>query len=64
MIVIFGISSLKFAEMQKIVPNNNNKKTIFGPKISYLGILGCKFEKLLSYFQHPRICQNTKFRAK
>ena len=63
MIVIFGISSLKFAEMQKIV-QNNNKKTIFGPKISYLGILGSRFEKLLSYFQHPRICQNTKFRAK
>ena len=63
MIVIFGIRSLKFAEMQKIV-QNNNKKTIFGPKISYLGILGCRFEKLLSYFQHPLICQNTKFRAK
>ena len=30
----------------------------------YLSILGCKFEKLLSYFQHPRICQNAKFRAK
>ena len=30
----------------------------------YLSILGCKFEKLLSYFQHPRICQNAKFCAK
>ena len=30
----------------------------------YLGILGCKFEKVLSYFQQPRICQNAKFRAK
>ena len=25
-IEIFGISTLKFAEMQKIVQNNNNKK--------------------------------------
>ena len=30
---------------------------------SYLGILGCKFEKVLSYFQNPRICQTAKFRA-
>ena len=51
MIVIFGISSLKFAEMQKIVPNNNNKKTIFGPKISYLGILGCKFSSNLPKYK-------------
>ena len=26
----------------------------------YLGILGSKFEKLLLYFQHPRICQTAK----
>ena len=39
MIVIFGISTLKFAEMQKIV-QNKKKKTIFGPKMFYLGILG------------------------
>ena len=43
---------------------NQKKKTIFGPKMPYLGILGCNFEKVLSYFQHPRICQNAKFRAK
>ena len=61
MIVIFGITSLDFAEMQKMV---QNKKTNLGPKMSYLGILGCKFEKVLSYFQHPRICQTAKFRAK
>ena len=61
-IEIFGISTLKFAEMQKIV--QNKKKTIFGPKKPYLDILGCKFEKLLSYFQHLRICQNAKFCAK
>ena len=30
----------------------------------YSGILGWKFEKVLSYFQHPRICKNVKFRAK
>ena len=47
-IVIFGISTRKFAKMQKIV--QNKKKTIFGPKMPYLGILGCKFEKVLSYF--------------
>ena len=27
------------------------KKSIFGPKMPYLGILGCKFEKVLTYFQ-------------
>ena len=30
----------------------------------YLGILGSKFEKVLAYFQHPRICQTAKFLAK
>ena len=30
----------------------------------YLGILGCKLGKALSYFQHPRICQNAKSHAK
>ena len=48
--------------MHKII--QNKKKTTFGPKMSSLGILGCMFEKVLSYFQHPRICQNAKFRAK
>ena len=48
--------------MQKIV--QNKQKSIFGPEIPYLGILGCKFEKVLSYFQHPRIYQTVKFRAK
>ena len=41
-----------------------NKKTPFGPKMPSLGILGYMFEKVLSYFQHPRICQNAKFRTK
>ena len=61
-IVIFGISTLEFVEMQKNV--QNKQKSIFGRKVPYLGILGCKFEKVLSYFQHSRICQATKFRAK
>ena len=30
----------------------------------YLGILGCKFERVLLYFQHTRICQTAKLRAK
>ena len=60
--MIFGISTLEFAEMQKIV--QNKQKSIFGPETPSLGILGCKFEKVLSYFQHPRICQTAKFRAK
>ena len=30
----------------------------------YLGILGCNLEKVLSYFQNPRLCQNAKFRVK
>ena len=59
--MIFGIIPLDFAEMQKIVQNKINK---FWAKMPYLGIFGCKFEKVLSYFQHPRICQTAKFRAK
>ena len=47
----------------KIV-QNKKKKTIFGQKMPYLGILACKFGKVLSYFQQPRILQNEKFRAK
>ena len=46
--------------MQKMV----QKKIVFGPKMPYLGILGCKLEKVLSYFQNPRLCQNAKFRVK
>ena len=49
--------------MKKIVQDNNNKKK-FGPKISYLGILGYTFEKVLSNFQYPQICENAKFHAK
>ena len=41
-----------------------NKQTKTGPKMPYLAILDCRFEKVLSYFQQPRICQNEKFRAK
>ena len=62
-VVMFGISALKFAKCKKILQTKKNQ-TIFGPKMPYLGILGCKFENVLSYFQHPRICQNAKFRAK
>ena len=48
-IVIFGISILEFAEMQK---NAQNKKKIkFGTKMSHLVILGFKFEKVLSYLK-------------
>ena len=65
--MIFGITTLDFAEMQKKVQNSkktNKNKTNLGPKMPYLGILGCKFERVLSYFQHLRICQTAKFRAK
>ena len=48
MIVIFGISTLKFAEMQKIV-QNKKKKTIFGPKMFYLGILGWKLKSIVIF---------------
>ena len=63
MIVIFGITPQDFAEMQNMVPNNNNNnnKKNLGPKMFYLRILSCKFEKVLSYYQHPRICQTAKF---
>ena len=42
-IVMFGTSSLKFTEMQKITKKKKKKKTIFGPKMPYLSILGCNF---------------------
>ena len=54
MIVIFGIVPLDFAGMQKIV--QNKKRKIWDQ-------IGLKFEKVLSYFQHPQICQTAKFRA-
>ena len=47
----------KFAKRKK-------KQTIFGPKMPYLGILDCMFEKVLSHFKHPRICQNGKSHRK
>ena len=55
-------SSPRFSRNAKMV--QNKKKTNLGPKMSYLGIFGGKFEKVLSYFQHLRICQTAKFRAK
>ena len=61
--MIFGISNLEFDEMQKIV--QNKKEIEFGKKISYLGILGCKFEKVLSYLKSTSTSlSNAKFRAK
>ena len=39
-------------EMQKIVQKKGKKKkSILGPKMPYLGIFRCKFEKLLSYLK-------------
>ena len=46
-IVIFGISILEFAQMQKIVQKNVEFET----KMPYLGILGRKFEKMLLYLK-------------
>ena len=61
--MIFGISTLEFDEMQKIV--QNKKEIEFGMKMSYLGILGCKFEKVLSYLKSTSTSlSNAKFRAK
>ena len=61
--MIFGISTLEFDEMQKIV--QNKKEIEFGTKMSYLGILGCKFEKVLSYLKSTSTSlSNAKFRAK
>ena len=39
-----NVSILEFAEMLKIV--QRGKKRNLGPKMLYLGILGCKLEKL------------------
>ena len=47
--MIFGISTLEFAEVQKIEQKKKKKekkekeKSNLGPKLHYLGILGCKF---------------------
>ena len=71
-----GIFRLKIGKSECDIWNQNlpkckklyktKKKVNLGPKMPYLGILGWKFEKLLSYLknQHPRICHNAKFRAK
>ena len=48
-IVTFGISTLEFVNMQKSFTKQT--KANLGPKMSYLGILGCKFEKVLSYLK-------------
>ena len=50
------MSTLQFVEMQKIVQNKTKqnktkKKSNLWPKMSYLGNLGCKFEKILSYLK-------------
>ena len=45
-VVIFAISTVEFAEMQKIVPKKKKKKKM-GPKMPYLSILGYKFVKVL-----------------
>ena len=49
-IAIFEISTLEYAEMQKIVQNKQTK-SILGSKLPYLDILGSKFEKVLSYLK-------------
>ena len=55
--MIFGISTLQFAEVKKIEQKKKKKekkekeKSNLGPKLPYLGILGCKFEKVLSYLK-------------
>ena len=41
--MLFGISTLEFAEMQKNCAKQKNIE--FGTKMPYPGILGCKFEK-------------------
>ena len=37
-----------------------NKKTNFGPEMPYLGILDCRFEKVLSYLK-PLSCHKGVF---
>ena len=49
MIVIFRVSTLEFAEMQKLC--KNKKKSKLELKLPYLDILGNKFEKVLSYLK-------------
>ena len=46
-----GISTLEFAEMQKKMCNTKKMNSILAAKLPYLGILGCKFEKVLSYLK-------------
>ena len=49
-IVIFGICTLEFVEMKNIV-RNKKIKSILGPKLPYLGIVGFTFEKVLPYLK-------------
>ena len=59
----FVISTLEFVEMQK---NRKNKKvkSILGPKLHYLGILGLRLKNYRHILnEHLRICKNPKFRA-
>ena len=73
--VLLGIFRLKIGKNDCDVWNNpprfcrnakngaKFKKSKFGTKNVLFGYFGFKFEKT-SYFQHPRICQTVKFRAK
>ena len=62
-IVIFGNQHSRICRNEKNCAKQ--KKIEFGTKMSYLGILCCTFEKVLSYLKSAsRICQNAKFRTK
>ena len=63
MIVICGISTLEFAETQKIVQNQKNQ--IWDRKCFIWVFWAVSLRKYCHISsQHPRICQNAKFRAK
>ena len=64
--MIFEISTLEFAEMQRIMQKKKNIE--FGTKMSYWLILGCNFEKstvifeinILTFAKMQRFVQNQK----
>ena len=60
-IVIFVISTLEFAKSKEWC--KTKAKSNFGPKLSYLSILGCTLEKVRCPIrnQHSRICKNENF---
>ena len=49
--ILLGIYRQKLGKKTRICGNAKQKKINLGTKMTYLSILGCKFEKVLSYLK-------------